>query len=121
MTLAPYHSTRLYLQNNCKIISQKAGIYSTESDSEAPSWFCKKNCKIYFNIHKTAEVIAFLNKNKLPEVIAMIYFEKFFNGVKYDSIRGVFQYFGFGDKFLLTLFLLFTDLEIATSEQWVPV
>ena len=44
----------------------------------------------------------------------MIDFEKCFDRIDYDAIRGVLKYFGFGECFVKMIFLLFTEIEVCT-------
>ena len=63
------------------------------------------------------EVVCEYKRNNKPGVIVLIDLEKFFDRVEYNSIKGAFKYFGFGDKFIKLMFLLFTQLEICTSNS----
>ena len=75
--------------------------------------FIKKR-NIFTNIRTTAEVVSYLSNKKEDGVVVLIDFEKCFDRVEYESIRGTFRYFGFGEKFIQMLFLLFTNLELCT-------
>ena len=74
-----------------------------------------KGRSMFSNIKKTMEVISHLNKKGKPGIIVIIDFEKCFDRIEYSSIKGVFQFFGFGDQFIEMLFLLFTDLKLRTQ------
>ena len=63
------------------------------------------------------EVVSFMRKNKRAGVVVTIDFEKCFDRIEYKSIRGAFEYFGFGTKFIDMMFLLFTNLQLCTSSN----
>ena len=63
------------------------------------------------------EVISYLNKNKLPGVIAVIDFEKCFDHIAHNSIKAVLCYFGCGEYFVHMTSLLFTNIELCTSSN----
>ena len=64
------------------------------------------------NVIKTREILCHLNKNKLKGVVAIIDFEKCFDRISHEAIRGVFQYFGFGDQMVHLIMLLFQDIYV---------
>ena len=76
-----------------------------------------KRRSIFTNIRTTAEIVAATKKVGIPGIIVLIDFEKCFDRVEYQSIRGAFEYFGFGNGFIRKLFLLFNDLLMCTSNQ----
>ena len=47
-------------------------------------------------------------------MIALVDYEKCFDRIEYESTRGAFTYFRFGHKYINTMFLLFTELEMCT-------
>ena len=73
-----------------------------------------KGRSIFTNIRTTAEIVCNYRKKQKPGVVILIDFEKCFDRVEYESIRGAFRYFGFGDHFINMLFLLFNQLEMCT-------
>ena len=76
-----------------------------------------KNRSIFTNILTTMEVITYLQKKNLLGLIVTVDFEKCFDHVEYQSIKGAFTYFGFGPKFIDMMFLLFSNLEMCTSSH----
>ena len=70
-----------------------------------------KGRSMFVNIKKTMEVISNLNQSGKPGIIVVIDFEKCFDRIEFESIRGVFEYFGFGQDFIKMLFMLFRDVE----------
>ena len=82
-----------------------------------------KGRNIFTNLRTTAEIITDYSKRNIPGLIVLIDFEKCFDRVEYESIRGTFRYFGFGERFIDMMFLLFQDLEMRTisngyCSQW---
>ena len=69
---------------------------------------------IMTNVASTRGIISYLNRKKLPGVIAVIDFEKCFDRIEHNSIKGVFKYFGFGDTFIGMVMMLFKDIELCT-------
>ena len=63
------------------------------------------------------EIIVKLKKDNKPGILATLDFEKCFNRVEYESIRGTFKLLGFGDQFIQMMFLLFSHLEMCTSSN----
>ena len=59
----------------------------------------------------------FGNLHNLKYVVVMIDFQKCFDWIEFKSIRGAFQYFGFGEKFIEMLFLLYNNLQLCTSNN----
>ena len=76
-----------------------------------------KNRSIFTNILTTMEVVSHLNKENRPGIIVAIDFNKCFDRVEFKSIEGTFKYFGFGDRFLKMLLLLFSGLKMCTSSN----
>ena len=50
----------------------------------------------------------------MKAVIVTVDYEKCFDRVEFNSIKGVFKYFGFGENFIKMLSLLFANLELCT-------
>ena len=73
-----------------------------------------KNQSIHTNLLTTMEITAYLNESNQPGVIAIVDFSKCFDRIEYQSIRGAFRYFGFGESFIDKMFLLFSELEMCT-------
>ena len=74
-----------------------------------------KSRSIFSNIRTTSEIIAHLNKNPRElGVIIQIDFEKCFDRISHDSIKGTFKYFGFGNHFVEMLSLLYSDSMMCT-------
>ena len=69
------------------------------------------------NIKKTMEIISHLNSTQKPGIIIIIDFEKCFDRIEYASIRGVFEFYGFGESFIQMLFLLFNDFKLRTQSS----
>ena len=69
------------------------------------------------NILTTKEVVSYLNKKGLPGIVVTIDFEKCFDRIAFESIKGVFKYFGFGNEFIKRIFLLFSNLRMCTNCQ----
>ena len=65
------------------------------------------------------EVVSYLNKKNLPGIIVTIDFEKCFDRVEFESIRGTFKCFGFSDQFISMMFLLLSHLELCTSSNGI--
>ena len=64
------------------------------------------------NIVKTIDVIIFANMNRRNKILIMTtYFEKCFDRVAYPAIFGSLRYFGFGEKYIEMIRLLFTQLK----------
>ena len=61
------------------------------------------------------DIVTHMKHTNKPGLIVTIDFEKCFDRVEYDSIRGAFRYLGFGDNFISMMFLLFNNLEMCTS------
>ena len=78
-----------------------------------------KNRSIMGNIRRTVEIAAHLNKRNLEGIIVQIDFEKCFDRVEFESIRGVFKYFGFGEGFINMLMILYKELKNVYNQQWV--
>ena len=76
-----------------------------------------KNRSIHCNIRTTMEVISYLNKKGRPGVIAMIDFEKCFDRIEHNAIKGAMRYFNFGKKFIQLTFLMFNKLELFTQSN----
>ena len=76
----------------------------------------KKNRSIFNNIMTMTEVVSHLNKKNLPGIIVTIDFEKCFDRVEFESIRGTFKYFGISDQFI-SMFLLLSNLKLCTSSN----
>ena len=76
-----------------------------------------KNHSIHQNIRKTMEVVSYLNKKNQPGVIAIIDFEKCFDRIEHQAIRGALKYFNFGDNFINLVFLLFSNIELFTQNN----
>ena len=66
------------------------------------------------NILRTQEIITFAKNTNTLSLIVSIDFEKCFDHVEYDAIRGTFEYFNFGPKFINMIFLLFNNFEVCT-------
>ena len=67
-----------------------------------------------FNVVKTMEILSYLNEHNLPGVVALVDFEKCFDRISHRAIKGVFQYFGFGNYMISMIMLLFTDMRVCT-------
>ena len=76
-----------------------------------------KNCSIFTNILTTWEVISHLKKKNKPGIVCLIDFEKCFDGIAFQSIKGTFEYFGFGQNFIKMLSMLFSNVELCTSSN----
>ena len=63
------------------------------------------------------EIVSYLNKKDLPGIVAIVDFEKCFDRIAHDSIREVFKYFRFGDYMINLIMILFTDIEVCTSNN----
>ena len=74
-----------------------------------------KGRSLFTNIRKTMEVISHLNGTNSPGIVVIIDFEKCFDRIEFQSIKGVFEFFGFGHAFIKKLFLLFTGLKFRTQ------
>ena len=73
-----------------------------------------KGRSIFTNITTTREVISYLNRNwKESGVIITFDFEKCFDRVSHESIKKVFEYFNFGERFISMLTLMFTNWRCA--------
>ena len=99
-----------------KAISNRLEEVSGELIGPQQTGFIKKR-SIFTNLRTTAEIITNYSKRKIPGLIVLVDFEKCFDRVNFDSIRGTFRYFGFGDDFINMMFLLFNNLEICTSSN----
>ena len=71
----------------------------------------------HLNIRKTLEVIASVNRNSKPGVIATIDFEKCFDRIDHKAIAGVLKYFNIGPYFKALIFLLLTDMTLCTQNS----
>ena len=76
-----------------------------------------KGRSIHSNLHKTREVISYLNEKGKPGVIALIDFSKCFDRISYDSIKGVFNYLNYGKNFIQMLMLLYNDFDVCTQNN----
>ena len=67
------------------------------------------------NIVKTIDVITFANMNSMNRcnkiLIMTIDFEKCFDRIAYSAIFGSLRHFGFGEKYIEMIRLLFTQLK----------
>ena len=61
--------------------------------------------------------MAYLNKNNLPGVIALIDFEKCFDHVEISSLKEILRYFNFGEKFIAMVSLLYSGFQVCTSSN----
>ena len=80
-----------------------------------------KGRSIFKNVKKTMEIVSYLNITNTPGIIIMIDFEKCFDRIEHNSIAGAMRYFGFGDKFIGMLILLYNKLEMCTVSNWLAV
>ena len=101
-----------------EILCEKASFTSVHKCSKiiVQTGFVK-NRTIFSNVKKTMEVVANLKKSNKPGAIITIDFEKCFDRIEYKSIRGAFQYLGFGPQFINMMFLLFTNLQMCTASN----
>ena len=76
-----------------------------------------KNRSIFGNIRRTVEIAAYLHKRNLEGIIVQIDFEKCFDRVEFDAIRNVFRYFGFGEKFVEMLMVLYSEFQLCTTNN----
>ena len=76
-----------------------------------------KGRSIFTNVKKTLEVVSHLKKKNLPGILVQIDFEKCFDRIEFQSIKGTFEYFGFGSKFIEMIFLLFNNLQLRTCSN----
>ena len=63
------------------------------------------------------EIISHLNKANKPGAIAIIDFEKCFDRIEHQAIKGELKYFRFGDPFIRLIFLLFSDIRLFTQNN----
>ena len=73
-----------------------------------------KNRSIFSNIKKVSELVIHYKRTNKPGLIIMIDYEKAFDTLEHNSIKGAFHYFGFGEEFIKMMSLLFTNLELCT-------
>ena len=62
-------------------------------------------------------MISYLNKNKLPGVIAIVDYTKCFDRLEYGSIRSMLSYLNYGEEFIKLVFLLFNCFQVCTSNN----
>ena len=99
-----------------KLIANRLALVINEIVGKQQTGFIAGR-SIYTNILKTTEIVAFLNRKKLPGVIAMIDFEKCFDRVHYQSIQDVFKYFGFGQYYRDLIASLYSNFQFCTSNN----
>ena len=76
-----------------------------------------RNRTIFANLRKTMEIVTHLKKTNKPGAIVTVDFEKCFDRIEYQSIKGALKYLGFGDTFISMVFLLFNKLEMCTTNN----
>ena len=73
-----------------------------------------KGRSIFCNIRTMMEVVAYMKKSKKAGVIVTIDFQSCFDRISHNSIFETFRYFGFGERFVELIQLLYNKLEMCT-------
>ena len=69
------------------------------------------------NVMKLLQVIDCAAKKKMEALILSIDFEKCFDMIVHNAIRGSFKYFGFGETYIDWIMVLFTNFEVCTQNN----
>ena len=99
-----------------KAIANRLEVVADKLIGKQQNAFIKKR-SIFSNLRCTSEILTHYNKTKKAGVIILVDFEKCFDRVNFESIKGTFINFGFGENFIKMLFLLFTKLEMCTTSN----
>ena len=99
-----------------KAIANRLEIVSSYLIGKQQNGFIK-NLSIFTNLRTTAEIVAHCKRTNQPGLVVLIDFKKCFDRVEFESIRGAFHYFGFGENFLRMLFLLYNNFELSTMSN----
>ena len=70
-----------------------------------------KGRSIFSNIMRTAETVRYLKETNQPGLVVVVDYEKCFDRIEHESIKGTFEYFGFGPNFIQMMHLLFSGIE----------
>ena len=108
-----------------KVISN--GIKTTLTDiiHESQNGFIL-GCSIVINIQKANDIVAHINRKKIVTVIIFVDFMKAFDRIEYNPLLQAFKYFNFGPRILAWIKMLFSDIELCTtnarhnSDWWSP-
>ena len=76
-----------------------------------------KGRSLISNIVKTTEILTYLNQEKKAGIVAVVDFEKCFDRINHNYIGAVFRYFNFGNLFIDCMMLLFTEMELCTTNN----
>ena len=99
-----------------KVLASRLEKYADKLIGSQQTGFIK-GCSIRQNLHTTAEILGYLNKNNLPGVIVTIDFEKCFDRIEYKANKGTLEYFNFGPNLIKWLFLLFNRFTLFTQNN----
>ena len=92
-----------------KLVANRLEISANDLIGNQQNGFVKGR-SLTFNVLRTMEVLSYMNKKKLIGILAIIDFEKCFDRISHEAIRGVFQYFGFGEYLVNLVMILFKDM-----------
>lgn len=76
-----------------------------------------KGRNIADNIRKTIDVVSLAFKSNTPHLVMTIDFQKCFDFLEHEAIWGSLQYFGFGDRFIEWVKLLYNDIQLSVCNN----
>ena len=74
-------------------------------------------CYILTNVLKLMQLMTDADAAKLRAIVMQIDFEKCFDTISFEAIRGSLAYFGIGEQFIKYVMLLFSDFQICTQNN----
>ncbi len=76
-----------------------------------------KNRFIGENIRKTLDLIEYTEQEDIPALLISIDFEKCFDRVEWQAVKGALKYFNFGEKFIRWIHILYQNIESCTTNN----
>ena len=69
------------------------------------------------NIRKMLDIIEYARRNKIAAVILSIDFEKCFDRIEHEAIRGSLNYYGYGENFIDMIIVLYQNITSCTQNS----